>query len=99
MTNACTSVVVPNRRRMMVTVHSAINPRGGSAGFAPAEEASEAPFTLSSTAVLAWSTFVTIHCSGKRCYPDNSHGQYRNCSSRQGRTRFEQIDLHGARVH
>jgi hypothetical protein len=29
-TNAWTSVVVPNSRRMIVTVHSAINPRGGS---------------------------------------------------------------------
>ena len=30
MTNACTSVVVPNSSRMMVTVHSAMNPRGAS---------------------------------------------------------------------
>ena len=29
MTNACTRVVVPNSSRMMVTVHSAMNPRCG----------------------------------------------------------------------
>ena len=31
-TNACTSKVVPNSSRMMVTVHSATNPRCGGAG-------------------------------------------------------------------
>src|SRR5450432_175840 len=31
MTKACTRVVVPKSSRMMVTVHSAIKPRGGSA--------------------------------------------------------------------
>src|SRR5258708_18359263 len=53
MTNACTSVVVPNRSRMMVTVHSAITPRGMSLlrGFLVCSGASSASPVFSSLTV------------------------------------------------
>src|SRR5579862_5076405 len=69
-TNACTRVVVPNSSKIIVTVHSAIKPRGGSAattGWA------DAPEFLSSTTVLTGSTAsIVTGAGGTRCYPEDS---------------------------
>src|SRR2546423_8669354 len=55
MTNACTSVVVPNSSSRMVTVHSAITPRGISdlGGFEDS----------SASAVTVVFSFTTFYCS------------------------------------
>src|ERR1035438_5929956 len=81
MTKACTSVVVPKRSRMMVTVHSAIKPRGGSGGLALVEAGSvEEPgsvvlsaATLSATTAFDRSTLTIVAANAailKRRFPD-----------------------------
>ena len=64
MTNACTSVVVPNKRRMMVTVHSAMKPRGGSAVFAFLGDSASV-----GRAVADFEVSTSFHCNGKRVGP------------------------------
>jgi hypothetical protein len=63
MTKACTSVVVPNSRRMMVTVHSAMKPRGGSAPLTlagPVSEETPGSGTLSATTAFVRSTLSIV---------------------------------------
>src|SRR5215469_3720449 len=67
MTKACTSVVVPNRRRMMVTVHSAMNPRCGSAF--PLGDGS----VSAGGAVTVFELSTFFYCTGVAAtVPDNS---------------------------
>jgi multidrug transporter EmrE-like cation transporter len=68
-TKACTSVVVPKSSRMMVTVHSAIKPRGASTTLGGAFESA----SFCSTASAAFVVFTENHCNGKRWYHESRH--------------------------
>src|ERR1019366_1109730 len=105
-TNACTSVVVPNRRRMMVTVHSAINPRGGSAlrvVLEPASDGAPGSTALSATTAFVRSTPTIVAANAailKTPFDDRkSHGQYRSRAYPSILRATPKTHLYGAWLH
>src|ERR1700691_3372835 len=105
-TNACTSVVVPKSRRIMVTVHSAIKPRGGSPPLTFCKSDSgcvPGSATLSATTAFERSTATIVAANTgilKRPFlPLICNDRLRFlCPRSRGQT-LPQIGLPGARLH